>query len=142
MAIFMLPSLNSNILPSLLLVPSGNTNIETPFLTLSIQLIIDLSPCLTSFLSRNTQRIAFISCAKIGIFENSIFARYPVAISNTDAVFEKHIPMIKGAPVIIEFGEPIYMKDVDKERQKFLGKEVLEIIIKMKEVNDKELSEI
>lgn len=52
----------------------------------------------------------------------------PVAISNTDAIFEKHIPWIRSAHVIIEYGKPIYPKELDKEKQKFLGAYVQEII--------------
>lgn len=63
----------------------------------------------------------------------------PVALSNTAEVFENHFPKIKAVPVIIEFGEPIETKDMDKDRQKHLGKELRELIGTMKEANDKEL---
>lgn len=52
----------------------------------------------------------------------------PVSISNTDAIFEKHSPWIRSAHVIIEYGKPIYPKDLDKNQLKFLGSYVQEII--------------
>ncbi|MFT4144940.1 MAG: lysophospholipid acyltransferase family protein [Mobilitalea sp.] len=52
----------------------------------------------------------------------------PVSISNTDEVFENHMPWIRSAHVIIEYGTPIYPKDLSKEQQKFLGSHVQEII--------------
>ncbi len=52
----------------------------------------------------------------------------PVSISNTDNVFENHIPWIKRAHVIIEFGKPVYPKDLDKESRKFIGSYVQNII--------------
>jgi 1-acyl-sn-glycerol-3-phosphate acyltransferase len=38
----------------------------------------------------------------------------PVSISNTDEIFENHIPWVRSAHVVIEFGKPIYPKDLDK----------------------------
>ena len=55
----------------------------------------------------------------------------PVAISNTDEAFENHFPWIRSTHVVIEFGEPIYPKDLSKEQVKFLGSHVQEIIRKM-----------
>ena len=54
----------------------------------------------------------------------------PVAISNTAAVFENHIPWVKKAHVIIHYGKPIYPADVPKEERKHLGASVRETIIK------------
>ena len=44
----------------------------------------------------------------------------PVAITNTDELFENHFPR-KSAKVVIEFGKPIYPKQLDKDQQKHLG---------------------
>ena len=55
----------------------------------------------------------------------------PVAISNTEALFENQSPWIRSAHVIIEFGQPIYPKDLSKEEQKFLGSHVQSIIREM-----------
>jgi 1-acyl-sn-glycerol-3-phosphate acyltransferase len=52
----------------------------------------------------------------------------PVSISNTDEIFENHIPWVRSAHVVIEFGKPIYPKDLDKEQLKFLGAYVQGII--------------
>lgn len=59
----------------------------------------------------------------------------PVAINNTEALFEDHLPWVKKAKVVFEFGQPIYMKEMDKEQQKHLGATVQEIIRKMVEKN-------
>ena len=45
----------------------------------------------------------------------------PVAITGTNKVFEDHVPFIKSADIIIQYGEPIYFKDLDKEDQKHVG---------------------
>lgn len=45
----------------------------------------------------------------------------PIAISNTAEIFENHMPRIKKCHVIIQYGEPILPKDLDKENKKFLG---------------------
>lgn len=45
----------------------------------------------------------------------------PVAITGTNRVFEDHVPWIKSSKIIIEYGEPVYYKDLDKEDQKHVG---------------------
>jgi len=62
------------------------------------------------------------------IAEKTGCAIIPVAISNSDALFEKHMPWIRAGHVIIEYGKPIYPKDLDKEQLKFLGVHVQGII--------------
>lgn len=62
------------------------------------------------------------------IAEKTGCAIIPVSISNTDAAFENHSPWIGPAHVIIEFGKPIYPKDLSKEQSKFLGTYVQGII--------------
>lgn len=52
----------------------------------------------------------------------------PVSISNTDNIFENHIPWIRRAHVIIEFGTPVYPGDLNKENRKFIGSYVQGII--------------
>ena len=59
----------------------------------------------------------------------------PVAISNSSALFEDHFPKIKPVPVIIEYGAPIYPKELSREEQKFLGRHVQEQIHGMLEKN-------
>lgn len=62
------------------------------------------------------------------IAEKTGCAIIPVSISNTDEVFEKHVPWVHRAHVIIEYGKPIYPKELSKEQQKFLGSYVQGII--------------
>lgn len=52
----------------------------------------------------------------------------PVSINNSSAIFEDHLPFVRSVPVIIEYGKPIYPKDLSREEQKFLGKRVQNVI--------------
>ena len=52
----------------------------------------------------------------------------PITIVNSAAIFEDHVPFIKKATVVVEYGEPIYTKDLDKETRKGLGNYVSGII--------------
>lgn len=45
----------------------------------------------------------------------------PITIVNSAAIFENQFPLIKKAHVIIEYGKPVYIKDLPKEQQKHLG---------------------
>lgn len=45
----------------------------------------------------------------------------PMSIYNSAAIFEDHLPKIKKATVYLEYGAPIYIKDLPKEDQKKLG---------------------
>lgn len=45
----------------------------------------------------------------------------PVAITGSNAIFEDHLPFIKSANVIIEYGEPILYSELEKEDQKHVG---------------------
>lgn len=45
----------------------------------------------------------------------------PMAVTGTEQIFEKHVPFIKPAHVILEYGKPIYPKELSKEEKKFLG---------------------
>lgn len=62
------------------------------------------------------------------IAEKTGCAIIPVSISNSDAVFEKHVPWVRSAHVIIEYGKPVYPKELSKEQQKFLGSYIQDII--------------
>ena len=61
--------------------------------------------------------------------EKSGCAIIPVAISNSAAVFEKQIPWVKPAHVIIHYGCPIYPNSLSKEEKKHLGVTVRDNII-------------
>ena len=52
----------------------------------------------------------------------------PMTIVNSAAIFEDHFPKIKKATVVIEYGKPIYPKDLDKETRKSMGTYVQHII--------------
>lgn len=60
--------------------------------------------------------------------EKSGCAIIPVAMNNTDAIFENHFPWIRKAHVIVEYGRPVYFKELSKEDRKFLGSYVQKII--------------
>lgn len=45
----------------------------------------------------------------------------PIAISNSAEILENHFPRIRPCKVIVEYGAPIYPKELTKEEQKFLG---------------------
>lgn len=59
----------------------------------------------------------------------------PVAISNTEEIFENHIPWVKSSHIIFEFGEPIDIKDMDKSQRRHLGAHVQNVIKEMVEKN-------
>lgn len=45
----------------------------------------------------------------------------PISMNNTAEIFENHFPRIKKTHVIIEYGTPVYPKDLDKETRKHMG---------------------
>lgn len=69
------------------------------------------------------------------VAEKTGCAIIPVAITNTDEIFENHIPWIKSTKVVIEFGKPIYPNQLDKEQLKHLGSYVQGIIKEMLDKN-------
>ena len=52
----------------------------------------------------------------------------PVAIKNTENIFETHIPKVKKQTVSVRFGEPIYTSQLSPAEKKFIGKTVQEQI--------------
>jgi 1-acyl-sn-glycerol-3-phosphate acyltransferases len=71
--------------------------------------------------------------------EKSGCAIIPVAMNNTDNIFENHFPWIRKTNVVIEYGKPIYMKELDKEERKFIGAYVQKIISNTVEKNQTKL---
>lgn len=61
----------------------------------------------------------------------------PVAITNSDAVFERQFPWVKKATVYIHYGKPIYPNSLDKEERKHLGNLVRDVIATMLEEDKK-----
>ena len=55
----------------------------------------------------------------------------PVAMKNTDDIWEKQFPWMRSANVSITYGKPIYIKDLEKEEQKFVGAYVQKIVENM-----------
>lgn len=45
----------------------------------------------------------------------------PVAISNSDSIYELHRPWVKAAKVVIHYGKPIELENLTKEQLKVLG---------------------
>ena len=52
----------------------------------------------------------------------------PVALNNTIDIFEGHFPRIKKTHVVVEYCEPIYMKEMDKEDRKKIDAHCQQII--------------
>lgn len=57
----------------------------------------------------------------------------PMAMVHTADIFEKHVPFIRRTHVILTYGEPIYVKDLEKEQKKHLGSYVQGVIHRMLE---------
>lgn len=52
----------------------------------------------------------------------------PMSINNSAGIFEDHLPKIKKAHVVIEYGKPIYLSELSKEDRKRAGQYTLNII--------------
>ena len=63
----------------------------------------------------------------------------PIAIANTDDVFENHKPYVRKTQVTIEFGDPIDIKALPKEEQRQIGTRVQALVAGMLEKNHKTL---
>ncbi|MBQ8316590.1 MAG: 1-acyl-sn-glycerol-3-phosphate acyltransferase [Lachnospiraceae bacterium] len=55
----------------------------------------------------------------------------PVAITGTDDLFENHKPWLRKTKVILEFGKPIYLNELDPEIQKHPGAYVREKVMEL-----------
>lgn len=53
----------------------------------------------------------------------------PVAISNTNQIFEAHFPIVKPVKVVVEYCDPIYPDQLDKETLKHIGSYTQNIIL-------------
>ena len=65
----------------------------------------------------------------------------PMALTNTADIFENHFPYIRPANVILEYGEPIYIKELSREERKFLGAYTQKIIQNMLDEHQNMLSD-
>ncbi|NLK28090.1 MAG: 1-acyl-sn-glycerol-3-phosphate acyltransferase [Clostridiales bacterium] len=69
------------------------------------------------------------------VAEKTGCAIIPVSISNTDEIFENHQPWIRKAHVVIEYGKPVYPKDLDRDQLRSINTHIQEIIRKTLEKN-------
>ena len=52
----------------------------------------------------------------------------PVSFNNTAEIFENHMPKMRKTHVILEYGKPIYPKDLTRDEQKVIGATCQKII--------------
>lgn len=52
----------------------------------------------------------------------------PMSINNAASVFEDHLPKVKKAHVVIEYGKPIYMSEMSREEKKHIDTIVQDVI--------------
>jgi 1-acyl-sn-glycerol-3-phosphate acyltransferase len=52
----------------------------------------------------------------------------PISINNTASIFEDHLPKIKKAHVVIEYGKPIFLDQLSKDEKKKIGDYMQKII--------------
>lgn len=45
----------------------------------------------------------------------------PISLNNTASIFENHLPLVKKTHVIIEYGAPIRLNELDKDTRKRIG---------------------
>ena len=79
-----------------------------------------------------TQMLSF----KEGSFkmaEKTGCAIIPMAMVHTADIFEKHVPFIRRTRVILTYGEPVYVKELEKDQKKHLGSYMQGIIREMLE---------
>lgn len=77
--------------------------------------------------------------ASFKLAEKSKCPIVPVAINNTDEVFEKHLPWIHSQHVIIEYCKPIYMDNMDKTERKQVSEMVRQVIAEKIKKNAREI---
>ncbi len=87
--------------------------------------------------TRNKSDDSFLpfKAGSLKIAEKSGCPIIPVAIVNSDNVFEKHLPKIYKTTVVIEYGTPIDIKSLDKDAKKELPNTVFHTIQTMYESN-------
>lgn len=77
--------------------------------------------------------------ASFKLAEKSKCPIVPVAINNSDAIFERQFPWIKRGHVIIEYCEPIYMDQMERAEKKKIGQKVRGILQEKVDANKKEV---
>lgn len=61
----------------------------------------------------------------------------PMAITGSADIFENQFPKMRPARVILEYGKPIHIKELEKEDRKFLGAYTRNVIQKMLEGHER-----
>lgn len=89
-----------------------------------------ISICIFPEGTRNKEKDTFLPFheGSFKIAEKAGCPIVPMTIVNSAAIFEDHLPKIKKAKVVIEYGKPIYPGELPKEERKFLGAGVQKII--------------
>lgn len=92
-----------------------------------------ISICIFPEGSRSTEPDTFLPfhSGSFKIAEKSGCPIVPISINNADHIWEAHLPWIKKAHVVIEYGKPIYIKDFDKEQKRHIDDTVLAVIKEM-----------
>ena len=92
-----------------------------------------ISICIFPEGSRSTEPDTFLPFhgGSFKIAEKSGCPIIPMSINNADQVWEAHLPKIKKTHVVIEYGKPIYIKDLDKDHKRRIDDTVLSIIKEM-----------
>lgn len=78
--------------------------------------------------NRTDQMFLEFHDGSLKIAEKSGCPIVPVSINNAGAIFEDHIPWIRKAHVVIEYGKPIYPKELSKEDKRRLSAMVQDVI--------------
>lgn len=79
----------------------------------------------------NPEELLEFKEGSLKIAEKSGCPIVPVAISGTSDIFEKQLPFMRPSKVIIEYGEPFYIKELAKDKQKKAGAYTRGLIIEM-----------
>ena len=83
----------------------------------------------------DSQKIAPFKNGSMKIAERTGCPVIPVAISNSREILYNHMPYVKPAHVIVEYGKPIYPKELSKEDRKALGTMTQHVIQDMLDKN-------
>lgn len=84
--------------------------------------------------NRETDMLPFKE-GSLKMAEKTGYPIIPIAITNSAEIFENHFPKIKPAKVILEYGAPIYPKELSKEERKFMGAYTQNVISEMLKKN-------
>lgn len=92
-----------------------------------------ISICIFPEGSRSTEPDAFLPFhgGSFKIAEKSGCPIVPISINNADHIWEAHFPWIQKTHVVIEYGKPIYLKDLDREQKRHIDDTVLSVIKEM-----------